>query len=475
MTSTISPTPVAASAPVLTPPPPDASRPAARRGITLTVVYTVTAMLMLDIAVVNTALPSLARSLGAGRSGIQWVVDAYTVALAATVLTAGALADRFGRRRALLAGLALFTVASAICGAAGSIALLDAARAVQGVGGAILFACSLAVLDDAFPATADRAKALAGYGAVIGGSFAVGPFLGGVLTESADWRWIFLVNVPVGIVCFALTARGVRESRDPAPRRVDVPGVVLLSAALGALVYGLIRAGVDGWSDGTTVAMLLAGGVLLAVFLVVEARTAEPMLPLGLFRDRVVTGAQIAAVGISASLFAIFLYTTLYLQGVLHLSPVEAGAVYLPGTVVMFVAAGVTASLQQRLAPATALVASLVAVSGGLVLLTLAGTDSSWVAVLPGSMLAFIGAGVCNPVMSGLVLQSAPAGQAGLATGVNDAFRQTGIALGVAVLGVLIPAGDAAGFTRGLHHAELVAAGIALAGAIGTAGVLRRR
>jgi predicted MFS family arabinose efflux permease len=339
----------------------------------------------------------------------------------------------------------------------------------------VLFACSLAVLDDACPDAASRAGALAAYGATIGGSFAIGPFLGGLLTESADWRWIFVINVPVGALCLLLTLRWVRESRDPAPRRLDLPGVVLLSGALAALVFGLIRAGMHGWSAAGTIMALFGGLALLAAFLVVEARSAEPMLPLSLLRDPVVAAAQVAAVSISASLFAIFLYVTLYLQGVLHLSPVAAGAVYLPATVVMFVAAGVTAAIQQRLAASTALIASLIAVSGGLAMLIVAGPHSSWSAVVPGTVLAFAGAGVCNPVLSGLVLHSAPTGQAGLATGVNDAFRQTGIALGVAILGVLVPSGGPLAYTRGLHTAELVAAGIALAGAVATAAILRRR
>ena len=193
---------------------------------TLAVVCTATAILMLDIAVVNTALPSIAEDLKTGIGGLQWVVDAYTLALAAIVLTAGSLADRFGRRRVFASGLVVFTVASALCAAAGSIDMLVAARAIQGLGAAILFATSLALLADAFPSERERTGALAAYGATIGASFAIGPAVGGVLTSALDWRWVFLVNIPIGIVALAVTLREVRESRDPRAPRVDVPGLV---------------------------------------------------------------------------------------------------------------------------------------------------------------------------------------------------------------------------------------------------------
>jgi EmrB/QacA subfamily drug resistance transporter len=449
------------------------------RTATLVVVHAVTAMLMLDIAVVNTALPSIGVALHSGLSGVQWVVDAYTVALAAVVLTAGSLADRFGRRRALLVGLALFTAASGVCAGAPSIGVLDAARAVQSLGGAILFACSLAVLSHLCPDPVDRTKVLAGYGATIGGSFALGPLVGGLLTEGADWRWIFLVNVPIGVLCLALTARGVAESRDPSPRRVDVPGQLALSAALFLLVLGLLRTGADGWTSPLVTGCLAAGGALLVVFVVVEAHRAEPMLPLRMFRNRTFAATQIAAFGISASLFAVFLYTTIYLQGVLHFSPLQAGAAYLPGTVVMFCTAGITAQLQSRIAAGAALCVSLAVVGAGLLLLLLAGPHSSWLWTLPGLILASAASGVFNPVMSGLVLREADEGRAGLATGVNDSFRQTGIALGVAVLGVFMPAidrigADPIGYTTGLHHALLLGAAVALVGAAVAALLLRR-
>jgi MFS family permease len=229
-------------------------------------------MLMLDIAVVNTALSRIAEDLDAGLGGLQWVVDAYTLALAATVLTFGSLADRFGRRRLFTAGLALFTLASAACAASTGIDALVAARAVQGVGAAIMFAVSLAILADAFPGAKERAGALAAYGATIGASFAIGPLVGGALTSGLDWQWIFLVNIPLGLACIWITRVHVRESRDPRARRVDVPGQVALGSGLFLLVLALLRGNEEGWGSTPIVAALAAAVVLLAAFVVIEHR-----------------------------------------------------------------------------------------------------------------------------------------------------------------------------------------------------------
>jgi MFS family permease len=216
---------------------------------TLVVVCAATAMLMLDIAVVNTALSRIAEDLGTGLSGLQWVVDAYTLALAAVVLTAGSLADRFGRRRLFSVGLAVFTVASGACAAATDIVFLDVARAVQGVGAAVMFAVSLALLAQAFPGERERAGALAAYGATIGGTFAVGPLVGGALTSATDWQWIFLINIPIGIACLWITRTYVTESRDPRAPRVDWLGQTALSAGLFLLVLGLLRGNEQGWTS----------------------------------------------------------------------------------------------------------------------------------------------------------------------------------------------------------------------------------
>jgi EmrB/QacA subfamily drug resistance transporter len=435
-------------------------------------------MLMLDIAVVNTALSRIAEDLDAGLSGLQWVVDAYTLALAATVLTFGSLADRFGRRRLFIAGLALFTAASAACAAATSIEVLVGARAVQGTGAAVMFAVSLAILADAFPGAKERAGALAAYGATIGASFAVGPLVGGALTSGIDWQWIFLVNIPLGLACLWITRAYVRESRDPQARRVDVPGQVVLGAGLFLLVFALLRGNEEGWGSAMIVGGLGAAAVLLAAFVAIERRLAEPMLPLGLFRNPSFAGAQVAALAISASFFAIFLYVTLYLQQVLGLSAIEAGLVYLPATIVIFLVSGATSTLGERVSARVMISVGLALVSVGMGLMTLGGVDSSWTALMPGFLVAAVGTGLFNPAVVAVALGSAPAEQSGLAAGVNDTFRQAGIAVGVAGLGALVPAdaalgGSAAEFVSGLHDAYWVGAALALAGAIAAAVLIR--
>ncbi len=448
---------------------------------TLVVVCAATAMLMLDIAVVNTALSRIAEDLDTGLSGLQWVVDAYTLALASTVLTAGALADRLGRRRLFTIGLAIFTVASLACGLAQDIVMLNSARAVQGIGAAIMFAVSLALLANAFPDVRERAGAFAAYGAAIGASFAVGPLVGGLLTSGLDWQWIFLVNLPIGALCLWITRTHVQESRDPNAHGIDWPGQITLTAGLSLLVLALLRGNEDGWTSTLIVAELAGAVAALAAFVVVELRVKEPMLPMRLFRNATFTGAQAAAFAISASFFALFLYVTLYLQQILGLSAIEAGLVYLPGTLVMLVVSGATAQLGTKVPPRTMIAGGLALVSVGLMLFALADTDSSWWILMPGLILACIGTGVFNPALSNVALGAVPVHQSGLAAGVNDTARQAGIAVGVAALGALIPAeaalggGSAASYVSGMHDALYVGAALAAAGAIASAVLISKR
>lgn len=445
---------------------------------TLAVVSLATAMLMLDIAVVNTALPNIGRDLHTGLGGLQWVVDAYTLALASTVLSAGALADRLGRRKLFSIGLSLFTLASLACALAGSIAVLEAARAVQGIGAAVMFAVSLAILAHAFPGRSERAGALAAYGATIGASFAIGPLVGGALTSGLGWRWIFLINLPIGLLALAMTRARVAESRDPAARSIDWPGQSVLAAGMFLLVLALLRGNGDGWTSPQIVIELAAAALLLVAFVIIELRVRHPMLPMRTFRNRPFTAAQVGAFAISGSFFAIFLYTTLYLQDVLHLSPIQAGLVYMPGTVVCFVVSAVSAQLGERgVSMRTMISLGLGLVAIGMVALTVAGVGSSWVVILPGSIIAMIGTGLFNPSVSNVALSSLSEDQSGLAAGVNDTFRQTGIAVGIAALGALIPAqalghGDPQAYVSGLHHALIAGAALAAVGAVATARLL---
>jgi EmrB/QacA subfamily drug resistance transporter len=453
-----------------------------QRSWTLAVVSIATAMLMLDIAVVNTAITDMGRDLHTGLDGLKWVVDAYTLALAAVVLTTGSLADRLGRRRVFAAGLVLFTVASAAAAAATDITMLNIIRAVQGLGAAAMFATSMALLAQEFPGAQERAKALGIYGATIGGSFAFGPIIGGALTSGFGWRSIFVINIPIGIAALAITRKYVRESKDPNARRIDWAGQTVLTAALFLLTLGLLRGNDVGWGSGEIVAELTASVVLLALFVLIERKVKDPMLPLALFRIPSFTGAQIAAFSISASLFAVFIYATIYLQQVLGLSAIEAGLVYIPGTILNAATSGVTAGMAEKgkLSARTMVSLGLALVAAGLVLMTMADADSSWLTLQPGFMIAMIGTGMFNPAVIAVALGSVSEDQSGLAAGVNDTARQAGIAVGVAALGAMIPTGaltkgDVTGYVDGLHNALVVGGALAAVGAIAAAYLIRTR
>jgi EmrB/QacA subfamily drug resistance transporter len=453
---------------------------ASARG-TLAVACLATAMLMLDIAVVNTALSHIASDLHSSLTGLQWIIDAYTLTLATIVLSAGSLADRIGRRRVFAWGIALFTASSLVCALAGSILVLDLARAVQGIGGALMFATSLALISATFSAPADRAKAFAAYGATIGAAFAIGPLVGGLLTSGISWRAVFFINVPLGLFAVAATRIWVHESRDPHPRRLDWPGQATLCGSLFLLVLALLRGNVEGWGSPKIVAELAGGIALLALFLLIQARSRVPMLPLRFFARPAFSGAQVAAFAISASFFAIYLYLTLYLQEVLHLSAVQTGLVYLPGTILLFVVSGASAPLVQRTSPGLLIVVGLALVAIGMALVTIVTPHSSWALVLPGEMTASFGTGLFNPALSAVALSALPERHGGLAAGVNDTFRNAGVAIGTALFGALVPAaaavghGSAASYVNGLHHAVLLAAFLAAAGALASARLIGLR
>ena len=448
-----------------------------KRG-TLAVVCLATAVLMLDIAVVNTALPHIASDLHAGLGGLQWVVDAYTLALASVVLTAGSVADRIGRKRVFSVGMVLFTVSSITCAMAGSIEVLDVSRGIQGIGGALLFATSLSLLAQAYPGPEERVKALAAYGASIGAAFAFGPLVGGALTSGFGWQAVFFVNVPLGIAGMIGTARWVRESRDSNARGLDWWGQITLSASLFLLVLALLRGNEDGWASTPIVAEFAAAAVLFAAFIAIQRRVKFPMLPLGLFKRPDFSGAQLAAFSISASFFALFLYVTLYLQNILGLSAIEAGLVYMPGTLVMFVVSGLSAQLASKVAPGAMIAGGLALVAVGLFMFLNVQVDSSWTALLPGFLVASVGTGIFNPAVSAVALGSAPQHMSGLAAGVNDTFRQAGIAVGVAAFGAMVPSsaglggGNPQAYVDGLHTALLAGAVLAAVGAIASARLL---
>jgi EmrB/QacA subfamily drug resistance transporter len=408
-----------------------------RKWWTLIAVSVATFMLLLDITVVNVALPSIREDLGASFTDLQWVVDAYALTLAALVLTAGSLADRLGRRRLFAAGLAIFSVASLLCALAPDPTFLNLARALQGVGGAVMFAVSLALIAQEFTAGRERGMAMGLYGGTIGMAVAIGPLVGGALTDSLGWESIFYLNVPIGVVAIAVTYLKVRESRDPNATRVDWAGVATFSGALFLLVLALVRGNDEGWGSSPIVALFAGSAALMVAFLSVQRRVAEPMLPLRLFRRPAFTGVQLAAFAVSGSLFAVFLYLTLYLQNYLGLSPLEAGVRYLPITLASFIVAPIAGALLSRL-PARLMMSGGLAIAGvGLLLMSGIGAGDEWTTLLGGFLVAGVGVGLLNPVIADVAVSVVPKEQSGMAAGINDTFRQVGVAVGIAVWGAI--------------------------------------
>jgi EmrB/QacA subfamily drug resistance transporter len=408
-----------------------------RKWWTLIAVSVATFMLLLDITVVNVALPSIREDLGAGFTDLQWVVDAYALTLAALVLTAGSLADRLGRRRLFAAGLAIFSAASLLCALAPDPTFLNVARAIQGVGGAAMFAVSLALIAQEFTAGRERGMAMGMYGATIGVAVAIGPLVGGALTDSLGWESIFYLNVPIGVAAIAVTYLRLHESRDPDATRVDWAGVASFSGALLLLVLALVRGNDEGWGSTLIVSLFAGAAALLAVFVAVQHRVREPMLPLGLFRRRAFTGVQLAAFAVSSSIFALFLYLTLYLQNYLGLSPFEAGVRYLPITLASFIAAPIAGALLSRVQARLMLSVGLAGVGLGLLLMGGIDAGSEWTTLLGGFLIAGAATGLINPVIADVAVSVVPKEQSGMAAGINDTFRQVGVAVGIAVWGAI--------------------------------------
>jgi EmrB/QacA subfamily drug resistance transporter len=402
---------------------------------TLIAVCIATFMLLLDITVVNVALPYIERDLGSSFEDLQWVIDAYSLTLAAFLLTAGSVADRIGRRAVFLAGLAIFTVASALCGLAGSPLVLNLARGIQGVGGALMFATSLALLATAYQGR-ERGTAIGIWGATIGGAVAVGPLIGGVLTEWIGWEAIFYVNLPIGIYAIALTLRRVAESKDPHAGGADWIGTVTFSAALFLMVFALIRGNAEDWG-GTIIACLVAAAALLIAFVVAERRVAHPMLDLQLFRKPSFGGASIAAFVLSASMFAMFLYLTLWVQNILGYSALEAGLRFLPITMVSFVVAPISGKLSERYGVRWFLTCGLAMVGIGLLLMRGVEPGDDWTALLAGFLIAGGGIGMTNPALATAAIGVVEPRRSGMASGINSTFRQVGVATGIAAWGAL--------------------------------------
>jgi EmrB/QacA subfamily drug resistance transporter len=407
-----------------------------RKWWTLVAVSIATFMLLLDITIVNVALPEIERALHSSFSDLQWVIDAYALTLAALLLTGGSLSDLFGRRRVFVIGIVIFTVASALCALAGTPLVLNLARALQGIGGAFMFSTSLALLASAFQGR-DRGTAFGVWGAVTGASVAVGPLVGGVLTDGIGWEAIFLVNLPIGIGAIVMTLAKVEESHAPSGGRIDWPGLITFSGGLFGLIFALIRGNAEGWGDPLIVGCLVAAAVLGIAFVLVERRSTDPMLDLSLFSKPAFAGASIAAFVLSASMFSMFLYLTLYIQNILGYSPLESGLRFLPVTLLSFVVAPVSGKLAERLGIRWFLGAGLFCVGLGLFLMSGLEPGDDWTALLAGFLVAGGGIGLVNPPLATAAVGVVEPQRAGMASGINSTFRQVGIATGIAGLGAI--------------------------------------
>ncbi|HKF59808.1 MAG TPA: MFS transporter [Dongiaceae bacterium] len=450
-----------------------------RRWLALIVLCLGDLMIVLDSTIVNVALPSIRANLGFSETSLVWVVNAYLLTFGGFLLLGDCLGDLYGHRRLFLSGVVFFTLASLACGLAETQTLLVAARAVQGIGGAVVSAVALSLIMNLFTEPAERVKAMGVFGFVMAGGGAIGVLLGGVLTDTLDWHWIFLVNLPIGLLVFALCLALVPASRNRAAAvRLDVTGAVTVTVSLMLAVYAIVNANARGWTSTATLGLLLAAAALLALFLVIESRVEAPLVPLGLFRLRNLATANLVGILWAAAMFAWFFLSALYLQQVLGYSPLQVGLSFLPANLIMGAfSLGLSAKLVMRFGIRRPMAAGLLLAALGLMLFARAPVDGQFVLdVLPSMILLGIGAGMAfNPVLLA-AMNDVEQSESGLASGiVNTAFMMGG-ALGLAVLASLAGARSedrlAAGassreaLTAGYHLAFLMGAGFALVAAL---------
>ena len=436
-----------------------------RKWWTLGAVCVGTFMLLLDLTIVNVALPSIEHAFGASLSDLQWVLDAYALTLAALLLTAGSLADLYGRRMVFAIGIAVFTAGSLLCGLATDPLFLILARGFQGIGGAIMFATSLALLANAFQGR-DRGTAFGVFGAVTGVAVAVGPVLGGVLTSDISWRWIFFVNIPIGVVALVITLVKLDESRNPSGAKSDWLGFLTFSAGLAALVFAMIRSTADGWTSVVVVWSLIGSGVLLAAFVAAELLQDAPMLDFSLLRKPTFTGGLLAAFAINGSLFSLLTYLILYMQNVLGLSAVGTGVRFLVLTGALFFTAGLAGRLTNRMPVKWLIAPGFVLVGIGLVLMHGITLSDSWTHLIAGLLIAGIGAGFINVPLASTAVGVVEPQRAGMASGINSTLRQVGTATGIAALGSIFASRIRGTITSQLASTPLKSASGSIANAV---------
>jgi EmrB/QacA subfamily drug resistance transporter len=451
----------------------DAPAQAPHKNWTLLAVCLGTFMLLIDITIVVVALPNIRSSLHTSFSDVQWTVDAYSLSLAALLLPTGSLADIIGRRRVFALGLGIFTLGSLLCGLSTSGLELIIWRVVQGIGGATVFATSLALLAQTFQGR-ERGFAFGVWGAIAGVSTALGPLLGGVLTTGISWHWIFFVNIPIGLFAIYITLTKVGEFRPPHHRRIDYIGFTVFTVGLTALVYGLIDSGLDGWGATKVVVALIVAAVLLVAFPFVELVVKEPMFKLTLFRKPTFVGGSLAAFAMNGSLFSLFLYIVLYFQNAEHFSALGSGwrlAIITAGSLITAIPAG---RLSARVPVRFLIGPGLLLVGIGLLLMRGLHGGNDWTHLIPGFIVAGLGAGMVNPPLASTAVGVVAPQEAGMASGINTTFRQIGIVTAVAALGSIFASKikGATGATVGLHYANglndlfLITAVVALAGGV---------
>ncbi|MEU7725275.1 DHA2 family efflux MFS transporter permease subunit [Streptomyces sp. NPDC040724] len=436
-----------------------------RKWLPLTAVCLGAFMLLVDVTIVTVALPDMAADMASdtstgGFSVLQWLMDVYALALAALLLGAGSLADRIGRRRVYLGGLGLFAAASLACGLATGPAELIAFRAVQGIGGAAMFATTMALLSAAYQGR-DRGVAFGVWGAVNGAAAAAGPIIGGLLTEQFGWRWIFFINLPVCALAVYVTLKAVAESRDPRAGRLDLPGMATFTTGAAALTYAVIRVGENGWSSPTTLGLLGLGVAAFGAFVLVELRSSHPMLDLSLFRSPTFVAVMAAGLLLSGAAFSYLMYVSLWLQSAEGMSPVGGGLVLLPLSAAGFVVAAVAGRLLHGVPPRLTIGGGLLLIGvGALLQAWMLDAGDGWSALVPGLLVTGVGVGAATPALAATAMGAVAPARAGMAGGALNTARQLGTALGIAVLGAVFHAGLRSGLGEGGRElAEPLASG----------------
>ncbi|MFD3807355.1 MFS transporter [Streptomyces sp. NPDC058619] len=422
-----------------------------RKWLPLTAVCLGAFMLLVDVTIVTVALPDMSADMDTGFAGLQWVMDVYALALAALLLGAGSLADRIGRRRVYLGGLGLFAAASLACGLATGPAELIAFRTLQGIGGAAMFATTMALLSGAYQGR-DRGVAFGVWGAVNGAAAAAGPIVGGLLTEQFGWRWIFFINLPLCALAVWVTLKAVGESRDPHAKGLDLPGMATFTAGAAAVTYAMIRVGENGWSSPATPGLLALGAAAFGAFVLVELRSSRPMLDLSLFRSRTFVAVMAAGLLLSGAAFSYLMYVSLWLQSAEGMSPVGAGLVLVPLSAAAFLVSAVAGRLLHG-APAR------LTIGGGLLLIGVGALLQAWMldagdgwsALVPGLLVTGAGVGTATPALAATAMGAVGHARAGMAGGALNTARQLGTALGIAVLGAVFHAGLRSGLGEAGH------------------------